>query len=95
MRGSGTASAGRTRATAAGTSGGAARARPGGALEANAVVTFFRESRAELRKVTWPTPQETLNLTIAVIVMTVSLAVFLGLCDSALDAIIRPLIGAK
>lgn len=56
-------------------------------------VTFFQESRAELRKVTWPTRQEAMNLTVAVIGMTAGIAVFLGLVDGALDKIIKPLIG--
>ena len=61
--------------------------------QAASPVTFFQESRAELRKVTWPTRQEAMNLTVAVIGMTVGIAVFLGLIDGALDKIIKPLIG--
>jgi preprotein translocase subunit SecE len=56
-------------------------------------VTFFQESRAELRKVTWPTRQEATNLTIAVCGMTIGIAAFLGLVDGTLDRIIKPLIG--
>jgi preprotein translocase subunit SecE len=63
--------------------------------QAASLVTFFEESRSELRKVTWPTRQETLNLTGAVIAMTVGLAAFLGIIDAVLDFIIKPLIGAK
>lgn len=59
------------------------------------LVTFFQESRAELRKVTWPTREQTLNLTVAVIVMTVGLAIFLGVIDTSLDYLIKPLLGAK
>jgi len=36
-----------------------------------------------------------MNLTGAVIAMTVGLAAFLGFIDAALDFIIKPLIGAK
>ena len=56
-------------------------------------LTFFQESRAELRKVTWPTRQEASNLTVAVIGMTAGIAIFLGLIDGGLDQIIKPLIG--
>lgn len=63
--------------------------------QAASLVSFFQESRAELRKVTWPTRQETLNLTGAVIAMTVGLAAFLGIIDAILDYVIKPLIGAK
>lgn len=59
------------------------------------IITFFQESRAELRKVTWPTRQETQNLTVAVIGMTLGIAAFLGAIDSALDYLVKPLLGAK
>jgi preprotein translocase subunit SecE len=59
------------------------------------IITFFQEARSELSKVTWPNREQTLNLTGAVIVMTVGIAAFLGLVDGALDFIIKPLIGAK
>ena len=58
-------------------------------------MTFFQESRAELRKVTWPTRQETSNLTLAVVGMTLGIAAFLGAIDSALDYLVKPLLGAK
>jgi preprotein translocase subunit SecE len=56
------------------------------------IATFFQESRAELRKVTWPTRQEAMNLTIAVVAMTVFIAAFLGIIDEILTKIIQPLI---
>lgn len=58
-------------------------------------VAFLQESRAELRKVTWPTREEAMNLTVAVIGMTVGLAAFLGLIDAILDFIVKPLIGGS
>lgn len=68
-------------------------AAPGNVTTPN-IVAFFRESRAELRKVTWPTRQEVMNLTGAVVVMTAGLAIFLGLVDAALNFLVKPLIGA-
>jgi preprotein translocase subunit SecE len=47
----------------------------------NAVVRYLRETRAELRKVHWPTRQEAWSLTQVVLVVTVSMAVFLGVLD--------------
>lgn len=69
-------------------------ARGGGAtttrrMSTPSIATFFQESRAELRKVTWPTRQETLNLTGAVIAMTVSIAAFLGAIDFVLNAAVK------
>lgn len=46
-----------------------------------AIVRYFRETRAELRKVRWPTRQEAWNLTKVVLVVTVSMALLLGLLD--------------
>ena len=59
------------------------------------ILAFFQESRAELRKVTWPTRQEATNLTVAVIGMTVGIAAFLGIIDEVLNRIIAPLIGTQ
>jgi preprotein translocase subunit SecE len=53
------------------------RAKPRG----NAVIRYFRETRAELRKVHWPTRQEAWDLTKIVLAVTVSMALFLGLLD--------------
>jgi len=47
----------------------------------NAVVRYLRETRAELRKVHWPTREEAWNLTKVVLVVTVSMALLLGLLD--------------
>ena len=42
---------------------------------------FLRESRAELRKVTWPNRKELITYTVVVIVSTAIVAVFLGIVD--------------
>ncbi|HLS91143.1 MAG TPA: preprotein translocase subunit SecE [Limnochordia bacterium] len=42
---------------------------------------FLRESRAELRKVTWPNRQELVTYTAVVIVTTAIVAIFLGVID--------------
>lgn len=47
----------------------------------NAIVRYFKETRAELRKVTWPTWQEALNLTLIVLAFTISMAALLGIID--------------
>jgi preprotein translocase SecE subunit len=91
---SGARSITRPRGTAAGGTrggGGATAAR----VRTPSIATFVQESWSELQKVTWPTPQETMNLTVAVIGMTVGIAVFLGVVDALLDYIIKPILGAK
>ena len=42
---------------------------------------FLRESRAELRKVTWPNRKELITYTVVVIVSTAIVAVFFGIVD--------------
>ncbi len=42
---------------------------------------FVTEARSELRKVVWPTKQQTMSSTWVVIVVTFVLAGFLGLVD--------------
>jgi preprotein translocase subunit SecE len=67
----------------------------GGRANRASITSFYRESVSELRKVTWPTRQETGNLTIAVIAMTVAIAAFLGVIDTSLDHLVAPLINGK
>ena len=44
-------------------------------------VTFLKESKIELKKVTWPTRQDTIRYTITVVVISGAMAVFLGGLD--------------
>ncbi len=50
-------------------------------LTDNALVRYLRNTRAELRKVHWPSRQEAETLTKIVLVVTVSMALLLGLLD--------------
>lgn len=43
--------------------------------------TFLRESYEELKRVSWPTRQETIRYTLFIIGFSVALALFLGLLD--------------
>lgn len=48
---------------------------------ANKVVNFLRESRSELRKVSWPTREEVVSSVKVVIILTITVSVALGLLD--------------
>jgi preprotein translocase subunit SecE len=52
-------------------------------------ITFFGEVRDELKKVVWPTRQETTRLTLVVITVSLLVGLFLG----GLDFIFVKLIG--
>ncbi len=54
---------------------------------------FLKEARAELKKVTWPTPKQTIASTSVVIVITVIVSLALGLVDFGLSKIIRVILG--
>lgn len=45
-------------------------------------MNFFREVMAELKKVTWPTREETIKLTAVVIAISVIVGAFIGGLDS-------------
>ena len=47
----------------------------------NFIIKYFKETRAELRKVNWPSRQEALNLTLIVVAFTVFMAALLGIID--------------
>ncbi len=52
------------------------------------VKQFIADARQELRKVTWPTKQQTMTSTWVVLAVTVVISVFLGLVDLAFSKII-------
>ncbi len=49
--------------------------------EENAIIRYFRETWFELKKVSWPTRSEAINLTLIVVSVTTFLAIVLGLID--------------
>ena len=50
-------------------------------VQHNAIIQYFRETYFELKKVSWPTRREAVNLTVIVILVTTFLAIMLGLLD--------------
>lgn len=58
----------------------------------NKVVRYFRETRGEIRKVTWPTKQESWRLTGIVLAVTIATAAFLWFFDVIFSGSIQFLI---
>ena len=58
------------------------------------VVTFFSETRSELRKVTFPSRSEVTTTTIVVLVASVVFSVFLWISDIAIIRVYRLIMGA-
>jgi preprotein translocase subunit SecE len=55
-------------------------------------IPLVRDIVEELRKVTWPTREETIRLTILVIVVSVAIGVMLGLVDLFFAALMNRLL---
>ncbi len=59
----------------------------------NRVVRYLKATRSELRKVVWPSREETINLTVIVLTVTIGMSAFLGILDflfaQAFELIIR------
>ena len=55
-------------------------------VQGRALWGFVQESRVEVRRVVWPTRQETVQTTLVVMVMVVIVAIFLWLLDMGLLA---------
>jgi len=55
----------------------------------NKAATFLKEVRLEMKKVNWPTRQETLKYALMVIGVSLSVAVFLGGIDFLFTTILN------
>ncbi|MFN2137784.1 MAG: preprotein translocase subunit SecE [Candidatus Promineifilaceae bacterium] len=67
------------------------------ANQSNPVARYLRETRGELRKVTWPTRDEAWRLTAIVLAVTLATAVFLWFFDTVfshgLNLLISQMVG--
>ncbi|HZY45415.1 MAG TPA: preprotein translocase subunit SecE [Anaerolineae bacterium] len=55
----------------------------------NRVVHYFKETRAELKKVNWPNRTEAKNLTTVVLVVTVAMAIILFVFDQIASTLLK------
>ena len=56
------------------------------------VARWFREMKSELKKVVWPTPKQTINNTVIVIVCVIVVGIFIWVFDALASSIIAALI---
>jgi preprotein translocase subunit SecE len=54
---------------------------------------YWKETLAELRKMSWPTRQELTGSTIVVVVVSLIVAVFIGVVDRVLVLIVKTIFG--
>lgn len=57
------------------------------------IASFLRDSQIEVRRVVWPTRQETLQTTLVIIGVTVVVALFLWVLDALLGWLVKSLTG--
>ncbi len=53
------------------------------------VLQFLRETKVELKKVTWPSRKQTIGSTVVVIVLVMIISLFLGVADIGLSSLVR------
>lgn len=46
-------------------------------------IEYLKDTRAEMKHVTWPTKDQTISYTVLVIILSVAVALFLGAFDAA------------
>ncbi len=56
---------------------------------------FVRETRSELKKVTWPTREQATNLTAIVIAVSAAVGLFMGGLDFVFKSFFQLLLGAR
>ena len=56
------------------------------------IITFLKEVRLEMKKVNWPTRQQTIRYTLIVIGASVAVAAFLGTLDFLFTALLKKFI---
>ena len=59
----------------------------------NAIQRFYRETMAELRKVSWPTRKEAISLTRLVVIVIFAVGAFLGLADFIFSKLFALILG--
>jgi len=61
----------------------------------NPVSKYLQETKSELKKVTWPTKNQTINDTLMVVALSVAMAAFIGILDYVFNFGLSQLISLK
>ena len=57
------------------------------------ITQFIKDAKVELKKVTWPTPKQTMASTAVVIIIVFIVSIYLGLVDFALAKLVKFILG--
>lgn len=58
----------------------------------NKIISFLKEVKLEMRKVNWPTKDQTVKYTLIVVGMSTAVAAFLGGLDYVFSSILKELL---
>jgi len=61
----------------------------------NGIIGFFREVKAEVKKITWPSKDETKKSFIAVVVFTLMYTILVGGLDSIFSSLFKIILNLK
>ena len=53
------------------------------------LITFLKDVKIELARVSWPTRKQTIQYTLVVIVMSLAVALFLGMWDAVFGLVLN------
>lgn len=59
------------------------------------IISYFSESRDELRKVVWPTRSRVLTMTVTVLVLVVVISLYLGVADYIFSKMLTYLVSLR
>ena len=57
------------------------------------ITQFLKDAKVELKKVTWPTPKQTLASTAVVIIIVFIVSIYLGIVDFVLAKLVKFVLG--
>ncbi|MGL1861856.1 MAG: preprotein translocase subunit SecE [Pseudodesulfovibrio sp.] len=60
--------------------------------KAKELIEFFEESKVEIKKVVWPSRKETITTCVAVLVVSLVIALYLGVVDFALSKAVEAIL---
>ncbi|WP_026888075.1 preprotein translocase subunit SecE [Clostridium beijerinckii] len=65
------------------------------AIKSNGLFSFFREVKVEVKKITWPSKDETKKAFVAVIVFTLMYTILVGGLDSIFNNLFKMILNFK
>jgi preprotein translocase subunit SecE len=65
------------------------------AVKSNGLVSFFKDVKSEIKKITWPSKDETKKAFVAVMVFTLMYTILVGGMDSIFEKLLQAILKLK